>query len=106
MKTLRKAFKMRVYPDKHVEYERRHHPIWPELEETLKAHGVRHYCIFLDEETHTLFAYAEIESEERWEAIAQTEICQRWWASMKDLMPSNADNSPVSTPLREVFRLG
>lgn len=105
MNTLRKAFKMRVHPDKHAEYERRHRPIWPELKETLKEHGVIHYCIFLDEESHTLFAYAEIESEERWEAIAQTEICQRWWASMKDLMPSNADNSPVSTPLREVFRL-
>ena len=105
MALIRKAFKMTVHPDKHTEYEQRHRPIWPELEATLKEHGVQFYAIFLDEETHTLFAYAEIESEERWQAIARTEVCQRWWASMRELMPSNPDNSPVSTPLREVFRL-
>lgn len=105
MASLRKAFMMHVHPDMHAEYERRHRPIWPELEVTLREHGVINYSIFLDEETDTLFAYAEIESEERWEAIAQTEICQRWWASMKELMPSNPDNSPVSSPLREVFHI-
>ncbi|MDB4808550.1 L-rhamnose mutarotase [Verrucomicrobiales bacterium] len=105
MATLRKAFKMRVHPDKYAEYEKRHRPIWPELEATLREHGVSNYSIFLDEETHTLFAYAEIEDDERWDAIAQTEVCQRWWASMADLMPSNPDNSPVSAPLREVFHL-
>ena len=26
-----------------------------------------------------LFAYAEIESEERWQAIASTPVCRRWW---------------------------
>ena len=41
--------------------------------------------IFLDAETHTLFAYAEIESEERWEAISRTDVCRRWWASMREL---------------------
>jgi L-rhamnose mutarotase len=37
--------------------------------------------------------------------VAETEVCQRWWASMKDLMPSNADNSPISEPLKPVFFL-
>jgi L-rhamnose mutarotase len=32
-------------------------------------------------------------------------ICQKWWAHMGDVMPSNPDNSPVSEPLREVFHL-
>ncbi len=105
MASQRKAFKMRVHPDKHAEYEQRHRPIWPELEATLRDHGVSNYSIFLDAETHVLFAYAEIESEEQWDAIAETEICQRWWASMKELMPSNPDNSPISAPLREVFHL-
>ncbi|MES2374923.1 MAG: L-rhamnose mutarotase, partial [Bacteroidota bacterium] len=27
------------------------------------------------------------------------------WAYMKDIMESNADNSPVSVPLKEVFYL-
>ncbi len=102
---IRKAFMMSVHPDQHAEYEKRHRPIWPELEEVLKAHGVLSYSIFLNEETHQLFAYAEIEDEQQWAAIAQTEICGKWWAHMGDIMPSNADNSPVADDLREVFHI-
>lgn len=102
---LRKAFVMQVFPDCHEEYQRRHNPIWPELETVLKAHGAHHYSIFLDPTRHLLFGYVEIESEERWNAIAQTDVCQRWWHHMKDLMPANADNSPVSTELKQVFWL-
>lgn len=102
---IRKAFKMSVHPAAHAEYERRHNPIWKELEETLVAHGVKSYSIFLDPETSELFAYAEIENEERWQAIARTAICQRWWYHMRDLMPANPDNSPTAVPLREVFHL-
>ena len=102
---IRKAFKMSVHPDQHAEYTRRHNPIWRELEETLRAHGVRTYSIFLDERTSELFTYAEIESEERWNAIAQTEVCQRWWKYMREIMPSNPDDSPMSRELKEVFHL-
>ena len=96
---------MSVNPDAHEEYERRHRPIWEDLEAVLREHGVSNYSIFLDAETSQLFGYAEIESEERWAAIAETDECRRWWTYMKDVMPSNADNSPVSTDLREVFHL-
>ena len=102
---IRKAFKMSVHPGQHAEYARRHQPIWRELEETLLAHGVNRYSIFLDEQTSELFAYAEIESEERWQAIAQTEVCRRWWQHMHEIMPSHADHSPVSSELKEVFHL-
>jgi L-rhamnose mutarotase len=54
---------------------------------------------------HQLFAYAEIEDEAQWAAIAQTEICGKWWAHMGDIMPSNPDNSPVASDLREVFHI-
>jgi L-rhamnose mutarotase len=47
----------------------------------------------------------EVEDEARWDAIAQTEPCRRWWAYMKDIMPSNPDNSPISKDLREVFHM-
>lgn len=103
---LRKAFILQVSPQHHVEYERRHNPIWKELEETLIAHGVHKYAIFLNEATSQLFGYAEIESEAQWQAIAATEICQNWWAYMKDIMPTNPDNSPISSDLKEVFCLG
>ncbi len=102
---IRKGFVMSVNPDRHKEYEDRHTPIWPELEAVLKAHGVSNYSIFLHAETNQLFAYAEIESEEKWASIANEEICQKWWQYMGDIMPSNPDSSPVSTDLREVFHI-
>lgn len=102
---IRKAFRMSVHPDQHAEYERRHRPIWKELEDTLKAHGVVSYSIFLDPGTSDLFAYAEIESEERWAAIASTDVCRRWWRHMREIMPSHPDDSPVSSALAEVFHI-
>jgi len=103
---IRKAFRMSVHAGDETEYERRHNPIWAELEETLRRHGVQTYSIFLDPDTHDLFAYAEIESDERWAAIADTEVCRRWWRSMRELMPSHPDDRPLSRDLREVFHLG
>lgn len=102
---IRKAFVMSVNKGCEEEYERRHRPIWEELEATLKEYGVRNYSIFLHPETRQLFGYAEVESEELWAQIATTEVCQRWWQFMKDVMPANEDGSPVSDNLREVFYL-
>jgi L-rhamnose mutarotase len=102
---IRKAFRMSVHAGREDEYARRHAPIWRELEDVLVAHGVRTYSIYLDAETRDLFAYAEIDSEERWQAIASTEVCRGWWRSMKELMPSNPDGSPVARDLREVFHV-
>jgi len=100
-----KAFVMEVLAGCEEEYERRHDPIWPELEQVLREHGVKTYAIYLHPTTRQLFGYAEVESEQRWAAIAATPICRRWWTWMKELMPTNPDHSPVTTPLKEVFRL-
>ncbi len=102
---IRKAMVMQVNPDKHEEYRQRHNPIWDELQAVLKAHGVHNYSIFLHQETSQLFAYVEIEDESRWQSIADTEICKKWWAYMRDIMPSNPDNSPCSLELYEVFHI-
>lgn len=102
---IRKAFVMSVNAGQEAEYARRHQPIWPELEAVLKRHGVHNYSIFLDPETRQLFGCVEIEDEARWAAIAQTPECRKWWAHMRDLMPSHPDNSPVSRELKQVFHL-
>lgn len=102
---IRKAFRMSVNPGHEAEYARRHNPIWTELDDVLRRHGVHRYSIFLDPDTNDLFAYAEIESDERWAAIAGTEVCRRWWRSMRELMPSNPDDSPQAHDLHEVFHL-
>jgi L-rhamnose mutarotase len=102
---LRKAFVMSVNKGLEREYEERHTPVWPEMEKTLKAHGVHNYSIFLHPQTNQLFGYVEIEDQEQWDAIARTSVCRKWWAYMKDIMPSNPDNSPVSVEIKEVFHL-
>ena len=66
---------------------------------------MRTYSIFLDPETRDLFGYVEVADEARWQAIATTPVCRRWWTAMRELMPSNADDSPVSRELREVFHI-
>lgn len=102
---IRKATVMKVFEGFHDEYKRRHDQLWPEMERELKNHGAHHYSIFLDEKTNNLFAYVEIENEEKWNAMSQTEICQKWWLYMKDIMETNPDNSPVATELKQVFYL-
>jgi L-rhamnose mutarotase len=102
---IRKAFVMSVNAGSEKEYEKRHSPIWPELQAALKEHGVHNYSIFLHPGTRQLFGYVEIEDEARWDAIARTAVCRKWWAYMKDVMPSNPDNSPKSHALREVFHI-
>ena len=96
---------MSLYPGTEAEYERRHAPITRELADTLSALGVRNYSIFLHPATGQLFAYAEIESEERWNAIAATPACRQWWNYMRDLMPTERDGRPRAVDLREVFHL-
>eukprot|EP00584_Thalassiosira_punctigera_P006447 CAMPEP_0172534266 /NCGR_PEP_ID=MMETSP1067-20121228/6702_1 /TAXON_ID=265564 ORGANISM="Thalassiosira punctigera, Strain Tpunct2005C2" /NCGR_SAMPLE_ID=MMETSP1067 /ASSEMBLY_ACC=CAM_ASM_000444 /LENGTH=111 /DNA_ID=CAMNT_0013319043 /DNA_START=50 /DNA_END=385 /DNA_ORIENTATION=+ len=102
---IRKAFVMSLNKGQVKEYTKRHNPIWPELEAVLKDHGVLNYSIFFLESTHQLFAYAEIENEEKWNSIARTDVCRKWWKHMGDIMPSNKDNSPVAEDLYEVFHI-
>jgi L-rhamnose mutarotase len=102
---IRKAFLMKLKPGHQAEYERRHNPIWPELEEVIRSHGARNYSIYLDQRTDHLFGYVEIESESRWGAIASDPVCRRWWQHMQELMETHDDASPVALPLIEVFHL-
>jgi L-rhamnose mutarotase len=102
---IRRAFRMSVHDGRHDEYARRHQPVWRELEATLFAHGVRTYSIYLDPQTGDLFGYVECNDEDQWEALASTDVCRRWWRHMRDLMPSNPDDSPVTRPLEEVFHI-
>jgi len=97
---------MSVNPGEEAEYERRHQPIWPELEEVLLRHGVATYSIFLERDTRQLFAYVEFADEVQWNAIAETPECRRWWRHMREIMPTHPDDRPMSRELREVFHLG
>lgn len=102
---LRKAFVMRVKPDKHGEYRERHRAVWPDLEAVLKAHGLRNYSIFLDEATSQLFAYVEMENEVGWAVIGRNEVFARWWEFMRDIVENDRDGGPLLMNLDEVYHL-
>jgi L-rhamnose mutarotase len=99
----RVAFKMYLNEGQKQEYKRRHDELWPELHQLLKNAGVSEYSIFLDDETNTLFAFQKVSGEGGSQDLGQTEIVQKWWVFMADIMKCNPDNSPVTTPLEEVF---
>ncbi len=99
----RLAFKMYLSEGQKEEYQKRHNEIWPELKKLLEEAGVSEYSIFLDEETNTLFAFQKVAGDGGSQNLGQTEIVQRWWKYMSDIMLTNDDNSPVSVELPEVF---
>lgn len=101
----KKAIKMTLYSGAETEYQKRHDELWPEVRKMLKEHGVLSYSIFLDPESNALFGYLEIEDEEKWKQVSNTEINRKWWAYMKDLMETNPDDSPISVNLEQVFEL-
>jgi L-rhamnose mutarotase len=101
----RVSFKMKLFPGQVAEYKKRHDEIWPELVSLLRGIGIHDYSIFLDEETLSLFGVLKIEDPKLLDTLPATEIMAKWWKYMADIMETNPDNSPVSTPLVEVFHM-
>lgn len=101
----RVAFKMKLFKGFEEEYRKRHEVLWPELEQLLKTTGISEYSIFLDSATNFLFGILKIDDPKALDNLPEQPVMKKWWAYMKDIMESNADNSPVSIPLKEVFYL-
>lgn len=101
----RVAFTMKIFEGKEEEYKKRHDDLWPELAALLKRHGIRDYSIFLDEKSRTLFGVLNMDDPQLLDKLPAEPVMQKWWSYMKDIMETNADNSPVAIPLKEVFYL-
>ncbi|WP_291097532.1 MULTISPECIES: L-rhamnose mutarotase [unclassified Flavobacterium] len=99
------AFKMQLHQGQVQEYQRRHDEIWTELTELLKNNGAEDYSIFLDPDTNALFGVLKMENPALLDELPKHPIMQKWWKYMSDIMETNPDNSPISTPLKEVFYL-
>ncbi len=99
------AFRMKLHSGQAEEYVRRHDDIWPDLAEQLHEYGIRDYWIFLDEETHVLFATMALTADDRIDKLPAHPIMQKWWRFMSDIMETNSDSSPVSQSLRRVFSM-
>ena len=97
------AFKMTLNPGMAAEYKKRHDEIFPELVELLHAAGVKDYSIHLDAETNTLFGVLWRRRDHTMDELPQTEVMQRWWAHMADIMATNERNEPLSTDLVPMF---
>lgn len=101
----RVALRMQLKKGFETEYKKRHDTLWPELEQLLKDTGISDYSIYLDETTLSLFALLSVEDPERLKTLPDEAVMKKWWQYMSDIMETNPDHSPVSTPLKPVFYL-
>lgn len=101
----RVAFKMKLFKGCEAEYKKRHDELPVELKQLLKQTGIKEYSIFLDEETHILFACFTIDNIKKLDTLPQEPVMKKWWHSIKHLMETNEDASPVVTDLKEMFYL-
>lgn len=99
------AFKMQLLKGFEDEYKKRHDALWPELAGLLKVNGISDYSIFFDSSTNSLLGVLKATDATALDLLPANTIMQRWWQYMADIMETNADNSPVSIPLQEVFYL-
>jgi L-rhamnose mutarotase len=99
------AFRMFLNPGQRAEYQKRHDEIWPELVSLLREAGVSDYSIFLDEDTHVLFAVLKRPADHRMAELPLHPIMKRWWSHMGDIMRTHADGSPVAETLPCVFHM-
>jgi L-rhamnose mutarotase len=94
---------MRLLAGAEAAYQQKHDEIWPEMLSTLRGFGIRNYSIFrhgLD-----LFAYYEIDDPSTAADQASNEVVRRWWRMMEPYMEYNADGTPWSAPIDEVFHM-
>ena len=99
------AFTMRLNPGMQEEYKRRHDAIWPDLSQAITSAGVRDYSIHLDLETNILFAVMWRRTDHDLEALAMSDIMQKWWAFMADIMQTHSNNEPITRSLETVFQM-
>ena len=104
MQTL--AFRMNLHAGQIQEYRRRHDAVWPQVLALVQSAGVQDYSIFIDEETHHLFAVLKIKDSIALDETAKTDIMQQWWDYMADIMQTQAGSSrPVTVTLPCVFHM-
>jgi L-rhamnose mutarotase len=99
----RVCFQLQVDPQRLDEYRARHREAWPEMLDALRSAGWRNYSLFLREDG-LLIGYVETDDfHAAQEAMARTEVNERWQCEMAAFFGARADTSLVQ--LEEVFHL-
>ena len=78
MSLQRVAFKMKLFPGKEAEYQRRHDELWPELAALLKDSGIEDYSIFLDQATNSLFGVYKLRPIHTVDDLPQHPVMKKW----------------------------
>lgn len=99
----RVTFRMKCRIDKIDEYIKEHKNVDELLKNEFEKAGVSNYDIYLDRETGYLFGIVDLSNFDYWLQIPKTKACQLWWDKMQPLMEVNAEGSPISVDLDEVF---
>lgn len=99
------TFKLQLNEGYKDEYEKRHNPVWKELEEVFKNGGVKDYSIFIDDDTNELFGVINVVSKEHWQRISELDVVARWRDYMKGFYETYDDGTPKLSRMREVFHI-
>lgn len=97
------AFVLKVREGRTEEYRRRHAAIWPELAAALKASGIVHYDIFLDEAGRQVFGH-QIRTRASDPSAPEDPAILRWRHYMADVLEMEGER-PVRVPVDHVFHL-
>ncbi len=97
---MRVAWVMKLKPGNEAIYKRKHDEIWAEMLELMKRQGIRNYSIY--RHGLTLFAYLERDHEPP-PGEPHDPVVPRWWKMMEPYMEYNADGTPWTEPIEEVF---
>jgi L-rhamnose mutarotase len=100
---IRRAFTMRLKPDSLAEYKAHHDNIWPDLVDEIERSGIASITTF--QRDLDLFLVSEIEDEDAWDKLWNSEVHKRWAQVMEPLMHLRADGIVDSGELIEVFHL-
>jgi len=97
------AFVLKVREGRVEEYRRRHAEIWPDMAAALKASGIVHYDIFLDEAGRQVFGH-QIRTRAPDPSAPEDPVILRWRASMADILEMDGDKA-LRVPIEHVFHL-
>lgn len=97
------AFVLKVREGRTDEYRRRHAAIWPELATALKASGIVHYDIFLDEAGRQVFGH-QIRTRAPDPSAPEDPAILRWRHHMADVLEMEGER-PRRVSIDHVFHL-
>jgi L-rhamnose mutarotase len=97
------AFVLKIREGRIDEYRRRHAEIWPEMVAALRASGIVHYDIFLDEASRQVFGH-QIRDRAPDPSAPDDPVILKWRIHMADVLEMDGER-PVRVPIDQVFHL-